>query len=234
MRPVVSQGWLGWGQGSAWSLGTCLAQSCASGHWDMWLVVMPEGGWDGDRPPPGLGGPSSCPAPLLRPRRLVLPDPDVSPLLSRGSGAEAEADDCSSGEPHRALPAPQPSSEDEGAGLSSPLLPAADDNPTVLLDPEKSPALLEEPLSSEVEEGDEELPTAPLPAKGDEEVAETLPAERPGPPTWLLLPPGPVGAEGLAEAALEDGECWGASKRDTHTTPIVCSPRTTIWAGKAL
>ncbi|NWR57142.1 ARHGB factor, partial [Bucorvus abyssinicus] len=111
------------------------------------------------------------------PSGLVLPDPDVSPLLSRGSGAEAEADDCSS----------------------------ADDNPTTLLDPEKSPALLEEPLSSEVEEGDEELPAAPLPAGDDGEVAETLPAERPGPPTRLLLP-GPVGAEGLAEAALEDVE----------------------------
>lgn len=137
--------------------------------------------------------PHSCPeAPEQRQRQMIVPQ--VSPPPSAH---------------------PPPVFRDEDGGLSSPLLPAADDNPTTLLDPEKSPALLEEPLSSEVEEGDEELPAAPLPAGGDGEVAETLPAERPGPPMRLLLPPGPVGAEGLAEAALEDGECWGASKGDT-------------------
>ncbi|KAF1406660.1 Rho guanine nucleotide exchange factor 11, partial [Spheniscus magellanicus] len=113
------------------------------------------------------------------PSGLVLQDPDVSPILSRGasSGAEAEAEDCSS----------------------------ADDNPTALLGREKPPALLEEAVSSEVEEGEEELPAAPLPAGASVEAADTLPAERPGPPTRLALP-GPIGAEGLAEAALEDVE----------------------------
>ncbi|KAM9626181.1 rho guanine nucleotide exchange factor 11 [Morphnus guianensis] len=110
---------------------------------------------------------------------LVLQDPDVSPVLSRGtsSGAEAEAEDCSS----------------------------ADDNPTVLLGREKPPALLEELVSSDVEEGEEELPAAPLPTGTDLEVADTLPTERPGPPMRLPLP-GPVSTEGLAEAALEDVE----------------------------
>ncbi|NXS40020.1 ARHGB factor, partial [Balaeniceps rex] len=110
------------------------------------------------------------------PSGLVLQDPDVSPILSRGasSGAEAEAED-------------------------------SDDNPTVLLGREKPPALLEEPVSSEVEEGEEELPAASLPTGAGTEVVDTLPAERPGPPTRLPLP-GPIGAEGLAEAALEDVE----------------------------
>ncbi|NXW24269.1 ARHGB factor, partial [Circaetus pectoralis] len=110
---------------------------------------------------------------------LVLQDPDVSPILSRGtsSGAEAEAEDCSS----------------------------ADDNPTVLLGREKPPALLEESVSSDVEEGEEELPTAPLPTGTDLEVADALPTERPGAPMRLPLP-GPVSTEGLAEAALEDVE----------------------------
>ncbi|NXW53790.1 ARHGB factor, partial [Eurystomus gularis] len=115
------------------------------------------------------------------PSGLVLPDADVSPLLSRGPGAgaeaETEAEDCSS-----------------------------DDNPTTLLDTEKPPALLEEPGSSEVEEGDEELPAASLPPTEDNmEVDEPLLVERPGPPMRLPLP-GPVGVEGLAEAALEDVE----------------------------
>ncbi|NXJ56803.1 ARHGB factor, partial [Spizaetus tyrannus] len=112
---------------------------------------------------------------------LVLQDPDVSPILSRGtsSGAEAEAEaaDCSS----------------------------ADDNPTVLLGREKPLALLEESVSSDVEEGEEELPAAPLPTGTDLEVADTLPTERPGPPMRLPLP-GPISTEGLAEAALEDVE----------------------------
>ncbi|XP_052652266.1 rho guanine nucleotide exchange factor 11 isoform X5 [Harpia harpyja] len=110
---------------------------------------------------------------------LVLQDPDVSPILSRGtsSGAEAEAEDCSS----------------------------ADDNPTVLLGREKPPALLEESVSSDVEEGEEELPAAPVPTGTYLEVADTLPTERPGPPMRLPLP-GPVSTEGLAEAALEDVE----------------------------
>ncbi|XP_075301586.1 rho guanine nucleotide exchange factor 11 isoform X2 [Opisthocomus hoazin] len=107
------------------------------------------------------------------PPGLVLQDPDVSPLLSRGSGSGAEAEDCSS----------------------------ADDNPTALLGREKSPALLEEPGSSEVEEGEEDLPAAPLPASA----ADALPAERLGPPVLLPLS-GPAGTEGLAEAALEDVE----------------------------
>ncbi|NWH21130.1 ARHGB factor, partial [Grus americana] len=111
------------------------------------------------------------------PSGLVLQDPDVSPILSRGASSGAEAEDCSS----------------------------ADDNPTVLLDREKPQALLEEPVSSEVEEGEEELPAAPLPAGAGVEAADTLPMERPGPPTRLPLP-GPGGAEGLAEAALEDVE----------------------------
>ncbi|NXX57331.1 ARHGB factor, partial [Scopus umbretta] len=112
------------------------------------------------------------------PSGLVLQDPDVSPILSRGTSSGAEAEDCSS----------------------------ADDNPTVLLDrvPEP-PALLEEPVSSEAEEGEEELPAACLPAGAGVEAADPLPAERPGPPTRLPLP-GPIGAEGLAEAALEDVE----------------------------
>ncbi|NXC77662.1 ARHGB factor, partial [Anhinga anhinga] len=111
------------------------------------------------------------------PSGLVLPDPDVSPILSRGANSGAEAEDCSS----------------------------ADDNPTVLLGREKPPELLEEPVNSEVEEGEEELPTTPLPVGTGVEAADTLPAERPGPPTRLPLPES-VGAEGLAEAALEDVE----------------------------
>ncbi|XP_075032018.1 rho guanine nucleotide exchange factor 11 [Calonectris borealis] len=109
------------------------------------------------------------------PTGLVLQDPDVSPVLSRGASSGAEAEDGSS----------------------------ADDNPTALLGREKPPALLEEPVSSEVEEEEEELPAAPLPTGA--EAADAFPAERPGPPTRLPLP-GPLGAEGLAEAALEDVE----------------------------
>ncbi|NWU89331.1 ARHGB factor, partial [Upupa epops] len=112
------------------------------------------------------------------PPGLMLVDPDVSPVLSQGpsSGAEAEAEDGSS-----------------------------EDNPTAHLDTEKSPVLLEKPLSSEVEEGDEELPTALPSMRANMEVAKTLVAERPGPPNRLPLL-GSVGAEGLAEAALEDVE----------------------------
>ncbi|XP_061299778.1 rho guanine nucleotide exchange factor 11 isoform X4 [Pezoporus flaviventris] len=102
---------------------------------------------------------------------LVLQDPDVSPILSRGSGAEAG--DCPS-----------------------------DVNAPALLGREKAP---EEPLSSEVEEGEEELPAAPLPTGAAVEVPDPHPAEQLGPPMCLLLP-GPASAEGLAEAALEDVE----------------------------
>ncbi|XP_064331232.1 rho guanine nucleotide exchange factor 11 isoform X7 [Phalacrocorax carbo] len=111
------------------------------------------------------------------PSGLVLQDPDVSPILSRGASSGAEAEDGSS----------------------------ADDNPPILLGREKPPALLEEPVNSEVEEGEEELPAAPLPVGSSVEAADTLPDEQPGPPTRLPLPE-PVGAEGLAEAALEDVE----------------------------
>ncbi|XP_035168823.1 rho guanine nucleotide exchange factor 11-like, partial [Oxyura jamaicensis] len=62
------------------------------------------------------------------PSSLVLPDADVSPILSRGSGSAAEAEESSS----------------------------ADDNPAELLGQEKPPALPEEPQSSEVEEEEEE------------------------------------------------------------------------------
>ncbi|NXL52331.1 ARHGB factor, partial [Podilymbus podiceps] len=113
------------------------------------------------------------------PSGLVLQDPDVSPILSRGtsSGAQAEVEESSS----------------------------ADTNPAALVGREKPQALPEEPAGSEAEEGEEELPAAPLPAEAKVEAAATLPAEWPGPPTLLPLP-GPVGAEGLAEAALEDVE----------------------------
>ncbi|NXY91324.1 ARHGB factor, partial [Alcedo cyanopectus] len=77
---------------------------------------------------------------------LVLPDPDVSPPLSRGrsSGAEAETED-------------------------------ADNNPPALLGPQEPPTLLEEPGSSEVEEegDDEELPGAALPQGTGVEEEET-------------------------------------------------------------
>ncbi|NXM77218.1 ARHGB factor, partial [Serilophus lunatus] len=72
---------------------------------------------------------------------LVLQDPDVSPVLSRGSGAEPEAEDCSS----------------------------ADSDPAALLGSEQPLAeLLEEPGGSEEEEeeeeGDEGLGPSLLPA----------------------------------------------------------------------
>ncbi|NXX99681.1 ARHGB factor, partial [Centropus bengalensis] len=89
---------------------------------------------------------------------LVLPDPDVSPILSRGSRAEAEA---------------------EGS---------ADENPTALLDTEQPPVLLEEPGGSEVEEEEEEPPKAPLPMASSGEGTRALPAERLGLPTRLPLP----------------------------------------------
>ncbi|NXG39947.1 ARHGB factor, partial [Dromaius novaehollandiae] len=114
------------------------------------------------------------PAPTA-PSSVVLQDPDVSPILSQRSSSGAEAEESSS----------------------------ADDNPAELPGKEKHPALLEEPEaeSSEVEEGEEEPPAAPLAA----EPADALLAERPGPAMRLALP-GPVFAEGLAEAALEDVE----------------------------
>lgn len=74
-------------------------------------------------------------------------------------------------------------------------LPAADDNPTELLGREQPPVLLEEPESSEVEE--EELPAGSL----HTEVSDALPE-----PSMRLALPVPSPAEGLAEAALEDGE----------------------------
>ncbi|KAM6039605.1 rho guanine nucleotide exchange factor 11 isoform 2-T2 [Chlamydotis macqueenii] len=111
------------------------------------------------------------------PSGLVLQDPDVSPLLSRGASSGAEVEEGSS----------------------------ADDDPAALLGGEKPPALLEEPVGSEVEEEEEELPAVPLPTGAEVEGADPLPAERPGPPRRLPLP-GPLGTEGLAEAALEDVE----------------------------
>ena len=192
------------------------------------------GGWDGGRGPPwslgtwgwllgGFGGvgaaPGSCLRPLRRPRSLVLQDPDVSPLLSRGSGSGAEAEDCSSGEPPPSPARPPPAFRGDVA-LSSALLPAADDNPTALLGREKSPALLEEPGSSEVEEGEEDLPAAPLPASA----ADALPAERLGPPVLLPLS-GPAGTEGLAEAALEDGGCHGGLHQRPPPSDATLSPR---------
>ncbi|NWW84880.1 ARHGB factor, partial [Rhynochetos jubatus] len=137
------------------------------------------------------------------PSGLVLQDPNVSPILSRGTSSGAEAEDCSSGELPRPCPHPPRTLPVSGSELSP--LPAADDNPTALLDPEKPPELLEEPGSSEVEEGEEELPIAPLPTGASMEAADTPQPEQPGPPTRLTLP-GPVRAEGLAEAALEDVE----------------------------
>uniref|UniRef100_A0A8B9ZM71 Rho guanine nucleotide exchange factor 11 n=1 Tax=Anas zonorhyncha TaxID=75864 RepID=A0A8B9ZM71_9AVES len=62
------------------------------------------------------------------PSSLVLPDSDVSPILSRGSSSAAEAEESSS----------------------------ADDNPAELLGQEKPPVLPQEPHSSEVEEEEEE------------------------------------------------------------------------------
>uniref|UniRef100_A0A672TYX6 Rho guanine nucleotide exchange factor 11 n=1 Tax=Strigops habroptila TaxID=2489341 RepID=A0A672TYX6_STRHB len=99
----------------------------------------------------------------------------------------------------RAPPSPAcPGGPGRGSHLS--LLPTADDNPPALLGREKPP---EEPLSSEVEDGEEELAAAPLPTGAAGEVPDPHPAARTGPPMCLLLP-GPVSAEGLAEAALED------------------------------
>uniref|UniRef100_A0A672U1Q1 Rho guanine nucleotide exchange factor 11 n=1 Tax=Strigops habroptila TaxID=2489341 RepID=A0A672U1Q1_STRHB len=101
--------------------------------------------------------------------------------------------------PKRPPPSPAcPGGPGRGSHLS--LLPTADDNPPALLGREKPP---EEPLSSEVEDGEEELAAAPLPTGAAGEVPDPHPAARTGPPMCLLLP-GPVSAEGLAEAALED------------------------------
>ncbi|XP_068778158.1 rho guanine nucleotide exchange factor 11 isoform X7 [Struthio camelus] len=113
------------------------------------------------------------------PSSLVLQDPDVSPILSQSNSSGAEAEESSS----------------------------ADDNPAELLGKGEHPVLLEEPEaeSSEVEEGEEEVPAAPLAAEAQAEAADALPAQRLGPAMRLVLP-GPVFAEGLAEAALEDVE----------------------------
>ncbi|NXN15118.1 ARHGB factor, partial [Indicator maculatus] len=137
----------------------------------------------------------------LAPSGLVLPDPEGSPLLARGASSGAEAEDCSSGEVLQPVPTPA----GHGQGAEPCPSPPAEDNPPPALHTEETPALLEEPGGSEVEEGDEELPTAPLPTGLDLEVAKPLPSERPGPPQRLPLP-GPAAVEGLAEAALEDGE----------------------------
>ncbi|XP_065509631.1 rho guanine nucleotide exchange factor 11 isoform X3 [Caloenas nicobarica] len=115
----------------------------------------------------------------VAPSSMVLQDPNVSPVLSRGTSSSAE-----------------PETEESCS---------ANDNPAVLLGGEQPPALLEEPASSEAEEEEEEPPAAPMPMGTNLGVADTPPAERLGPPTHLLLP-GPGGTEGLAEAALEDVE----------------------------
>ncbi|NXN34777.1 ARHGB factor, partial [Rhinoptilus africanus] len=78
---------------------------------------------------------------------------------------------------------PQPIIWGQDVGLSFPLLHPADDNPTALLGREEPRALLEEPGSSEVEEGEEELPAAPLPPGAGVGGPDTLLAQRPGPPT---------------------------------------------------
>ncbi|NWI56134.1 ARHGB factor, partial [Calyptomena viridis] len=109
---------------------------------------------------------------------LVLPDPDVSPVLSRGSGAELEAEDCSS----------------------------ADSDPTALLGSEKPleellEEPLEEPVASEVEEREEDLGTSLIPTG----TSLDLPNPISGIPTHLPLPKS-VGSHGVAEAALEDVE----------------------------
>ncbi|NXF78005.1 ARHGB factor, partial [Sclerurus mexicanus] len=95
------------------------------------------------------------------PTGLVLQDPDVSPVLSCGSGAEPEAEDCSS----------------------------ADSDPSALLGAEKplEELLEEEPLGSEAEEGEEALGTSPLPGGA----IPALPTPLPDIPTHLPLPKPP-------------------------------------------
>ncbi|NWI21645.1 ARHGB factor, partial [Crypturellus soui] len=121
--------------------------------------------------------------------------------------------------PKRRAPEPVPAApsslalpEPHGSpGLSQRDESTTDDNPE-LLGKEKRPELLEEPeaKSSEVEEEEEEeeeeeLPAAPPAAQSD---AEPPASERPGSALRLALPPFPAPgfSEGLAEAALEDGE----------------------------
>uniref|UniRef100_A0A8C3RVK1 Rho guanine nucleotide exchange factor 11 n=1 Tax=Chelydra serpentina TaxID=8475 RepID=A0A8C3RVK1_CHESE len=113
------------------------------------------------------------------PSSLVLPDPDVSPILSQADSSGAEAEDVSS----------------------------AEDNPTDFLGKEKHPVLPEEPEAegSEEEEEGEEAPAAPLPAQSSAEFEEAGASEAPGPGLHLSLP-GLVLTEGLAESALEDVE----------------------------
>ncbi|NWR40231.1 ARHGB factor, partial [Tachuris rubrigastra] len=117
--------------------------------------------------------------PGTAPAGLVLQDPDVSPELSRGSGAELE--DCSS----------------------------ADSDPAALLGPEKplEELLEEEPAGSEGDEEEEEEgeegPSASLLPGG---AIPGLPTPLPDIPTHLPLPRSCGGSHGVAEAALEDVE----------------------------
>ncbi|KAM6100812.1 LOW QUALITY PROTEIN: rho guanine nucleotide exchange factor 11-like, partial [Pterocles gutturalis] len=116
--------------------------------------------------------------PRTAPPGLVLPDPDVSPILSRGSGGGTEAEEGS-----------------------------ADDTPPAHPNGETPPTLLEEAGGSEVEDGgEEELPEPPLPVGGALGGARTPPPQRPGPPTRLPLWGHHGDTEGLADAALEDVE----------------------------
>ncbi|XP_039246523.1 rho guanine nucleotide exchange factor 11 [Pipra filicauda] len=113
------------------------------------------------------------------PTGLVLQDPDVSPELSRGSGAELEPEDCSS----------------------------ADSDPAALLGREKpleEESLEEEPVGSEGEEEGEEIPGPSSLLPGG--AIPALPAPIPDIPTHLPLLPKSCGSHGVAEAALEDVE----------------------------
>ncbi|NXK42963.1 ARHGB factor, partial [Piprites chloris] len=111
------------------------------------------------------------------PAGLVLQDSDVSPELSRGSGAELEPEDCSS----------------------------ANSDPAALLGPEKplEELLEEEPVGSEGEEEGEEGPATSLLPGG---AIPDLPTPIPDLPTHLPLPKSCSGSHGVAEAALEDVE----------------------------
>uniref|UniRef100_A0A8B9TE86 Rho guanine nucleotide exchange factor 11 n=1 Tax=Anas platyrhynchos TaxID=8839 RepID=A0A8B9TE86_ANAPL len=122
----------------------------------------------------------------------------VALTSSEKNTSAAEAEESSSGEPPHTPPQlPHP----QGGGRSSepppcPRVPAADDNPAELLGQEKPPVLPQEPHSSEVEEEEEE-------EEGEEE---------PEGGAGALPQPTPLSAEGLAEAALEDGEHpWGGA-----------------------
>ncbi|NXG17366.1 ARHGB factor, partial [Grallaria varia] len=119
------------------------------------------------------------------PAGLVLQDPDVSPVLSRGSGAEPEAEDCSS----------------------------ADSDPRALLGPEEpleelleeelleQELLEQEPAGTGGQEGEDALGTSLLPGSA----ILALPSTIPSIPTHLPLPKS-FGSHGVAEAALEDVE----------------------------